>query len=566
MKSLSHNGLMVVVYEPVGFHIMFKGKKIDLTPKQEEMAVVWVRKLGTPYVEDGIFVKNFLKDFKKALGIKGGVSREDFDFSEIIHFVEKDRERKLNMSKEEKKKLTAERKAKREANKEKYGYALVDGERIEIANYTAEPSSIFMGRGKHPLRGSWKEGPKKSDIILNLSPDSKVPEGKWKEIVWDSNSMWVASWYDKLSDKKKYVWFSDSSPMKQEKEIEKFDKANELEENFEKVKNHIMNSLDSNDVKTRKVATVCYLIDAVCMRVGDEKDEDEADTVGATTLTKENIEILSNNSVRFDFLGKDSVRWESKVEVPESVVKNLKEFMESRDDTVFNGIRSEHVNEFLSEVMKGLTSKVFRTFSATKAVRNFLKETKIKKDDPEYYKKYTARLANLEAAKVCNHKRTLPKSWEGSLKRKKERLKKSEKKAKENAKKYKQKIKDSKKKYDERLSKYETRLQNYKDSKRKSVKKLKEMIRNLKRKHNEKIEKLKQRMKERKQKDEASIEKLKLQIEEQRKTRDYNLNTSLKSYVDPRVYYKWAKKSNFDWKKYYSKSLQKKFSWLEEQS
>ena len=78
------------------------------------------------------------------------------------------------------------------------------------------------------------------------------------------------------------------------------------------------------------------------------------------------------------------------------------------------------------------------------------------------------------------------------------------------------------------------------------------------------MEKLKQRMKERKQRDEISLQKLKLQIDEQKKSKDYNLNTSLKSYIDPRVYYKWAKKVGFDWKKYYSKSLQKKFSWLEE--
>jgi DNA topoisomerase-1 len=78
------------------------------------------------------------------------------------------------------------------------------------------------------------------------------------------------------------------------------------------------------------------------------------------------------------------------------------------------------------------------------------------------------------------------------------------------------------------------------------------------------MEKSKERMKQRKERDRLSIEKQKLQIEEQKKSKDYNLNTSLKSYIDPRVYHKWAKKVDYDWKKYYSKSLQKKFSWLEE--
>jgi len=573
---------MVTEYEPIGFSIKFKGRAIKLNPKQEDMAVAWVKKLGTPYVEDKFFAKNFFRDFKKVLGLKEKVTAEDFDFSEIIKYVESERERKANMSKKEKKKLATERKVKREANKEKYGYAIVDGEKIEIANYTAEPSSIFMGRGKHPLRGSWKQGPKQEDIILNLSRDSKKPEGNWKEIIWETNFMWIASWYDKLSGKKKYVWFSDEAPMKQKKEIQKFDKANELEEKFEEVKNYIMKNLESNDLRTRKVATVCYLIDAVCMRVGDEKDEDEADTVGATTLTKDNIKILSKDVVKFDFLGKDSVRWEKEVRVPESVVNNLKEFVGGKSDLIFVGIRSEHVNEFLGQVMEDLTSKVFRTFSATKAVRDFLKETKIKKDDSEFYKKYMAKLANIEAAKVCNHKRTLPKSWGGSLQRKVERLKKAEKKAKENLNKYKQKIKDTKKKYEERLSKYESKLKKYNEelemlkrkeesksikkritSKRKTIRKQKELINKLKSKNVEQMKNLKKKMKQRKERDKLSIEKQKLQIEEQKKSKDYNLNTSLKSYIDPRVYHKWAKKVGYDWKKYYSKSLQKKFSWLE---
>ncbi len=48
-----------------------------------------------------------------------------------------------------------------------------------------------------------------------------------------------------------------------------------------------------------------------------------------------------------------------------------------------------------------------------------------------------------------------------------------------------------------------------------------------------------------------------------RETKDYNLRTSLKSYIDPRIYYKWGQKVNFDWKLYYPKALQDKFSWVE---
>jgi DNA topoisomerase-1 len=496
MKQLSHNGIIIPKYEPKGFHILFKSKKIDLSPEQEEMAIAWVRKLGTEYAEDKVFIRNFFDDFCKALGI-GKASPEDFDFSEIIKFVEKDRETKLNMPKEEKKKLAAERKVIREANKEKYGYAIIDGQRVELGNYMAEPSSIFMGRGKHPLRGKWKKGATESDIVLNLSPDSKVPPGKWKKIVWNSDFLWIARWDDKLRGKEKYVWLSDTSPMKQEREMEKFDKAGELEKKFQLIQEHVIKNLDSDDAKKRKVATVCYLIDALSMRVGDEKDEDEADTVGATTLTSKNITICPGNLVKFDFIGKDYVKWEKEVVLPENVVRNLKEFIADSKSFVFDGVRSEDVNAFLSEIVEGITAKVFRTYHASKAVKDYLDKNNANKDDPEYYKKYIATMANLQAAIVCNHKRKLPKKWKESLDKKKQSLEKL---------------------------------------KLKKSKNIKEKIR-----------------------------AAKLKIELMKETKDYNLNTSLKSYIDPRIYLRWSKKANFDWKKYYSKTLQRKFSWLDKE-
>jgi DNA topoisomerase-1 len=558
MKSLSHNGIIVPEYEPKGFSIKFKGKVIKLGPEQEEMAVAWVKKLGTLYAEDNVFVRNFFEDFCKALKVKG--SREDFDFSEIENYVNKERETRESMSKDEKKRLTAGRKKVREENKEKYGFAEIDGERVALGNYMAEPSSIFMGRGKHPLRGRWKEGAKFSDITLNMSPDAKRPVGKWKEIVWMPECMWIARWTDKLTGKEKYVWMADSSPIKQRREIEKFEKALELDRRRNLIRDYISMNLDSDDPKTRKVATVCYLIEKVCMRVGDEKDEDEANTVGATTLTKDNIKI-EGNTVKFDFLGKDSVRWQKEIEAPDNVIRNLTEFMKE-GEIIFNGIRSEHVNEFLSSAMEGLTTKVFRTSSATKAVREFLDKNEIDKEKTEYYKKHIAKLANLQAAIVCNHKRTIPKTWEASLERKKERLKVVKAKAKENVEKYKQKIEDLKNKHEKQIKIYEDKIRDAKDKKAAGLKK---RMKNAKKKYAERSKKLNEQMENRKKKDLENIRKMEMQLEEQKETKDYNLNTSLKSYVDPRTFYRWAKKVDYDWKKYYSSTLQRKFSWVDEE-
>jgi len=190
MKQLHHNGVLIPHrYEGNGFTIQVKGKKIKLTPRQEEMAFAWAKKIGTPYVEDPVFAKNFHRNFSKKLGIN--VKPGDVDYSDILSTIEKERAWKASLSREERKQLTARRKAQRAANKERYGFVWVDGARVEVANYAVEPSSIFIGRGKHPLRGCWKEGAREEDVELNLSPDAPRPRGKWK-IVWVSESMWSA--------------------------------------------------------------------------------------------------------------------------------------------------------------------------------------------------------------------------------------------------------------------------------------------------------------------------------------------------------------------------------------
>jgi DNA topoisomerase-1 len=61
----------------------------------------------------------------------------------------------------------------------------------------------------------------------------------------------------------------------------------------------------------------------------------------------------------------------------------------------------------------------------------------------------------------------------------------------------------------------------------------------------------------------TAVDKQKRKIDVQKETRDYNLSTSLKSYIDPRVFYEWGKQVEYDWKRYYQKGLHKKFSWLD---
>jgi DNA topoisomerase-1 len=526
LKSLLHNGIYVPPYEYKGFSVKIQGHTVKLSPKSEQMAIAWIKKTqSTLSPPDKIFQKNFTKEFLEQLKTENSAmdfltsfssdylkkienddvnnaGNAEIDFSEVAQYIEQEKLKKLNMTQSEKKQQAQQRKTKREELKEKFGNAVVDGEKLEIANWTAEPSCLFAGRGDHPRRGKWKEGPKEEEIILNLSPDSPRPPGNWKGIVWEPDKMYVAKWDDRLSGKIKYVWFSDSAFLKQNREKEKFKKAEKLGKQISTIEEHVIKNLDAKDEGRRKVATVCWLILKPNMRVGDEKDPGEADTVGAITLRPEHI-MIEGDVLHFDFLGKDCVRWVKNVQAPSSVIRNIQQYMADKSkEYLFEGVNSKKVTRFLSEKMPGLTAKVFRTWRCTKTLKEYLVKTGITRKDADYLKKFLAKMANLKVAEVANHKRKIPPN------------------------------------FDERLAKKEA--------------KLKELEAKLEEKKAEgkKTESLTTR-----------LEKTKLDVELTKLTKEYNLGTSLKSYIDPTAYVKWAKSVDFNLDKFYPKTLRKKFSW-----
>ena len=505
-KTLQHNGIAFPpTFETKGITIKIKGEKVQLNLEQEEMVYQWAKKKDTPYVQDKVFCKNFLDDFVKVLPAKfKNISLTDIDFSEANKVVDKEKDAKLTLGKEEKKKIAAQRKEIKEKMKAKYGTAIIDGKQVDVANWMAEPPGLFIGRGNHPLRGKWKPRITQKDVTLNLGKEAKVPEGSWGKIIHEPDFMWLASWEDYLTEKRKYVWLSDTSDLKQERDQMKYDKAIKLAEHIKNVTDKVVKEMTARDEKTRRVATVCYLIFRTAMRVGDEKDPDEADTVGATTLRVEHIK-LKPDAIEFDFLGKDSVRWQKSLSVKEqdkTLYDNLKKFTEKKksDEQIFHDITSRHVNEFLGTIVKGLTAKVFRTYLATSVVTDYLKKVDKLDSKSENIKIYHAKLANLEAAITCNHKRTIPKNFDESLQKKKDTL---------------VKIRETKPKTEKQREK--------------------------------------QKLRE---------EKMKLTIELTEKTRDYNLGTSLRNYIDPRVFKAWTDQVGLEWEKLYTSALQKKFQWV----
>jgi DNA topoisomerase-1 len=274
------------------------------------------------------------------------------------------------------------------------------------------------------------------------------------------------------------------------------------------------------------------------MRVGDEKDPDEADTVGATTLRKEHVK-LTENEIQFDFLGKDSVRWKETIPAEghdKQFYDNLKESISNKKDSeeIFDGITSRHVNAYYSTIVKGLSAKVFRTYLASSVVSKYLRDHDDIKSESDMKKMFHGKLANLNAAIMCNHKRTIPKNFELSLQKKKDTLKNVEK--------------------TKPWEKSEVLL---KKAQSKIVKTEKQ-----KKEKNERIKKIKTVIRKRKVKHVERIEKLELQINLTEKTRDYNLGTSLRNYIDPRIFKTWTDEVGAEWEKLYTSALQKKFLWV----
>jgi len=76
------------------------------------------------------------------------------------------------------------------------------------------------------------------------------------------------------------------------------------------------------------------------------------------------------------------------------------------------------------------------------------------------------------------------------------------------------------------------------------------------------IKKIKTVIKKKKANHVDRIEKLQLQIDLTQKTRDYNLGTSLRNYIDPRIFKTWADEIGAEWEKLYTSALQKKFLWV----
>lgn len=421
--TLEHNGVVFPPeYEPLPKNVKMRydGVPVTLDPEAEEVAGFYGSMLNSTHnVENPTFNKNFFEDFKEVLDRTGHGKDKDgktvkitkfekCDFKPIFEHYDAERQAKKALPAAEKKAIKA---AKDEAEAP-YMFCLWDGRKQKVGNFRVEPPGLFRGRGEHPKTGKVKKRVLPEQITINIGKEATVPappEGHtWKEIKHDNEGTWLAMWQENINGAYKYVMLAANSDIKGQADYKKFEKARELKKHIDRIRKDYQRDLKAEMMADRQRATAIYLIDQFALRAGNEKGEDEADTVGCCSLKFEHVTLKPPNTVVFDFLGKDSIRFYNEFQVDAQVFKNLKLFKKapkSDGDDIFDRLSTSTLNKHLQNYMPGLTAKVFRTYNASWTMSQLLQKMKSTGNIAEKVKDYND--ANREVAILCNHKRTV---------------------------------------------------------------------------------------------------------------------------------------------------------------
>ncbi|KAJ7096278.1 hypothetical protein C8R44DRAFT_812608 [Mycena epipterygia] len=424
-QTLEHSGVIFPgPYEPLPAHVKMKydGNELDLPPAAEEVATFYAALIESDHAKDPTFNKNFFDDWKTVLKQhppRDGTKVTNFklcDFRPMFEYFEAEKAKKKALTAAEKKEL----KRVKDEQELKYTTCLLDGRKEKVGNFRVEPPGLFRGRGDHPKKGALKFRVRPEDITINIGKGVPIPvpnmPGKWKEVIHDNTVTWLATWTENVNSNHKYVFLAAGSSLKGQSDMMKFEKARELKKYVDRIRQNYNVDLRSKVMADRQRATTMYFIDKLALRAGNEKGDDEADTVGCCSLRCEHVTLEAPNFIIFDFLGKDSIRYYNRVPVEPQVFKNIRIFKENKSETdsLFDRVNTTGLNKHLQSEMKGLTAKVFRTFNASITFQRLLDENNL--ENATLQEKLNAyNKANREVAILCNHRRAAPKTHEQSL-------------------------------------------------------------------------------------------------------------------------------------------------------
>ena len=139
--TLQHNGPYFTwiqePYKPHGAPIVYDGKEYKLSPREEEVANFWARRITTEetsrdqWTKDPVFRKNFWTDFKTYLTPahkKVFTNFNKLNFEKIRKKLISLKENETEEEKRKKKKLSAEKKYE-------YGFATINGIKEPVGNF-----------------------------------------------------------------------------------------------------------------------------------------------------------------------------------------------------------------------------------------------------------------------------------------------------------------------------------------------------------------------------------------------------------------------------------------------
>ncbi|KZT71806.1 hypothetical protein DAEQUDRAFT_706582 [Daedalea quercina L-15889] len=612
--TLDHNGVYFPLpYEPLPSQVKmkYKGKPVDLPPESEEVAGFYAALIEADHTKDAIFNRNFFNDFKEVLKKyppRDGTKITDLslcDFRPMFEYFESEKAKKKAMTSAEKKEL----KAAKDALEAPFTHCIIDGRKEKVGNFRVEPPGLYRGRGEHPKKGTLKKRVRPEDVTINIGEGVPIPKpnvpGKWKDVQHDNTVTWLATWTENVNGNHKYVFLAAGSAIKGQSDMAKFEKSRELKKYVERVRQDYTTELRSKLMADRQRATAMYFIDRLALRAGNEKGDDEADTVGCCSLRCEHVTLQPPDQLIFDFLGKDSIRYYNQVTVDQQVFKNIKIFKDNKDDEdqLFDRVDTAKLNKHLQSYMKGLTAKVFRTYNASITFQEQLDQG-TPKNGTVQEKLNAYNHANRMVAILCNHQRAVPKTHEQSMGKMRDKLRgfKYERMKLRHAlfaidskyKKEKLYAEDESDLDDDVIAEHEGQLKerDLEKVEKKFVKDNEKLAEDgkepladsvLKQRRKEVEEEYKRLAKERgtgkatlkrdrpTEKIEDAIAKLddkikafKLQMEDREAGKEVALGTSKINYLDPRITAAWCKEHDVPIEKIFSKTLLTKFPWAME--
>lgn len=330
--TIVHNGpVFPEEYVPVGY--TFNNKVLPALA--EEMLVDWAKYSRTDYADDKVLVKNVGKCILRELPAD---QKANFpaDYQNLVNKILTDVDAaKVARAARPAFEIEAEKKAK-ELVKAKYMFAVKNGKTQPLGGYMIEGPGFILTRGKSPIKGMWKYRTQPEDVIINFIPlpqeeweklsedmqnvilgklpksvlseadqetlkamklpePPKAPEGhKWKDVIANYDGNYTFKYKVDVGHhcfRDKQVRFGATSDDQANADEMKYDNAVKLLKNLRKLNNHINKGMKSTNKKTREAALVTYLIMNTAIRVGNEKSEDEADTVGMSTMKVGNIKL-----------------------------------------------------------------------------------------------------------------------------------------------------------------------------------------------------------------------------------------------------------------------------------